>query len=554
MEDDNGKRRIQVLNVDDEEAPRYTRTRILTRAGFQVVEAGTGYEALRQVELLQPAVVTLDIRLPDISGLEVCARIKQRWPHVMVLQTSATFTTGADRTRGLEGGADSYLTQPIEADELVAAVRALLRLHDAEEKLRRLNETLEQRVHARTQDLAAANAQLQEEINQRKKAEAALVHAQKMEAIGHLTGGIAHDFNNLLTAIVGNIDRIRARASDAKLVRLAENAFMAAERGSKLTAQLLAFSRTQKLATQPVDVNALIVGMSDLLNQSLGPVVRLNIQLTHELPHALADPNQLELAILNLAINARDAMHEGGEILIATSSVTIDEPEDECLPGSYLNIAVVDTGMGMTPDILSRAFDPFFTTKPAGKGTGLGLSQVYGIARQAGGSVRIHSQPNVGTTVNIRLRFSNDQARTVVPRAESTQQGNTETVLVVDDDADVRALVGDFLSEIGYRTLLAESGEAALQIIKEIVPDVLVADFAMPGRNGAEVARAIRAKLPHLPILFFSGYADTAALEAAVGQAPLLRKPFRPSELAVAIRMLLDERRPLDFTRGNLSL
>jgi DNA-binding response OmpR family regulator len=533
--------RPDVVNCDDEEVPRYARTRILTRAGLRVVEATTGYEALRLVEQLQPAVVTLDVRLPDISGLEVCSRIKQRWPHIMVLQTSATFVTGADRTRGLEGGADSYLTQPIEADELVAAVRALLRLREAEEKLRRLNETLEQRVHARTQDLAAANARLQEEIAQRKRAEAALVHAQKMEAIGHLTGGIAHDFNNLLTAIVGNIDRIRARAEDPKLIRLAENAFMAAERGSKLTGQLLAFSRTQKLATQAVDVNALIRGMSDLLDQSLGPSIRLNYELASDLHHALADANQLELAILNLAINARDAIGSDGEILITTSSMPIVEAEDDCPPGTYCNIAVIDSGSGMTPEILSRAFDPFFTTKPAGKGTGLGLSQVYGIARQAGGCVRIVSQPGRGTTVNIRLRFSNDLARTAAPKCDNAHQGNTETVLVVDDDADVRNLVGEFLSEIGYRTYLADSGDAALELLKKATPDILVADFAMPGRNGAEVARAIRVQLPDLPILFFSGYADTAALEAAVGKAPLLRKPFRPSELAVAIRTLLDQ-------------
>ena len=534
--------RVDVLNVDDEEAPRYARSRILTRAGFNVTEAASGYEALRKIELLQPSVVTLDVKLPDISGLEVCKRIKQRWPQIMVLQTSATYVTGADRTRGLEGGADSYLTQPIEPDELVAAVRALLRLRDAEEKLRRLNETLEQRVQARTQDLAAANARLQEEISQRKRAEAALIHAQKMEAIGHLTGGIAHDFNNLLTAIVGNVDRIRARAEDPKLVRLAQNAFMAAERGSKLTGQLLAFSRTQKIATQPVDVNALIIGMSDLLNQSLGPSVQWVTQLAPGLNHALADPNQLELAILNLAINARDAMQgQNGEIRIVTSSVQIEEAEDDSPPGTYLDIAVIDTGSGMTPDVLSRAFDPFFTTKPAGKGTGLGLSQVYGIARQAGGSVRIRSQPGAGTTVNIRLRFSNDVARKVTPHAEGAQHGNTETVLVVDDDADVRILVGDFLTEIGYQTYVAESCEAALQVLDQVVPDVLVADFAMPGRNGAEVARAIRARLPHLPILFFSGYADTAALESAVGKAPLLRKPFRPSELALAIRALLDQ-------------
>lgn len=533
---------LVILNVDDDAASLYSKSRILTHSGFRVVEAGTGREALRKAEELQPAVVLLDVKLPDISGIEVCGVVKKQWPHIMVLQTSATYTTGADRTRGLEGGADSYLTQPIEPDELVAAVRALLRLRDAEQNLRRMNETLEQRVQARTQDLAAANARLREEINQRRKAEAALVQAQKMEAIGHLTGGIAHDFNNLLTAVVGNIDLIRSRASDPKLLKLAENAFMAAERGSRLTAQLLAFSRTQKLAMQPVDVNNLIVGMSELLKQSLGPQIALRTELTPGLPHALVDPNQLELAILNLAINARDAIQcRDGEITIATSLVDVADDDDACPSGTHINIAVVDNGTGMTPEVLARAFDPFYTTKPAGKGTGLGLSQVYGIAHQAGGSVRIATQVGKGTTVSIRLCVSNDVAAAATDQLQQVSPRNTETVLVIDDDPDVRTLVENFLSEMGYRTYVVDSGEAALELLNEITPDVLVADFAMPGRNGAEIGRAIRSRLPDLPILFFSGYADTTALEAAVGKAPLLRKPFRPIELAVAIRTLLEQ-------------
>lgn len=533
---------LVILNVDDDAASLYSKSRILTHSGFRVVEAGTGREALRKAEELQPAVVLLDVKLPDISGIEVCGVVKRQWPHIMVLQTSATYTTGADRTRGLDGGADSYLTQPIEPDELVAAVRALLRLRDAEQNLRRMNETLEQRVQVRTQDLATANVRLREEIDQRRKAEAALVQAQKMEAIGHLTGGIAHDFNNLLTAVVGNIDLIRSRASDPKLLKLAENAFMAAERGSRLTAQLLAFSRTQKLAMQPVDVNNLIIGMSELLKQSLGPQIALHIDLAPDLPHALGDPNQLELAILNLAINARDAIQcRDGEIIIATSQVEAADDDDACPSGTHINIAVTDNGSGMTPEVLARAFDPFYTTKPAGKGTGLGLSQVYGIAHQAGGSVRIATQVGKGTTVSIRLCISKDVAATATGQFQQVLPRNTETVLVIDDDPDVRTLVEDFLNEMGYRTHVVESGEAALELLNEITPDVLVADFAMPGRNGAEIGRAIRSRLPDLPILFFSGYADTAALEAAVGKAPLLRKPFRPIELAVAIRTLLEQ-------------
>lgn len=537
-------REIVILNVDDREAPRYTKTRSLQHAGFTVADAATGYEALRKVQELQPAIVVLDIKLPDISGIEVCGVIKRRWPQTMVLQTSATYTTGDDRSRGLEGGADAYLTQPIEPRELVAAVRALLRLREAEEKLRRLNETLEQRVAERTRDLAAANAKLKEEIEQRKKAEAALVQAQKMEAIGHLTGGIAHDFNNLLTAVIGNLDRIRARADDPKLQKLADNAFTAAERGSKLTAQLLAFSRTQKLNIQPVDLPALLNGMSDLLQQSLGPSIDVQVKLDANLPPVLADPNQLELAILNLSINSRDAMLAGaGRIDIVVSradrmaeNARLDGPA----PGDYVNIVVIDNGAGMSPEVLALAFDPFFTTKPPGKGTGLGLSQVYGIAQQSGGEVRIASEPGKGTTVTMRLPVSERGVASEVLQAQGAAQVNSEVILVIDDDADVCLLVADFLNEIGYRTYIANSGAMAMDRLQEITPDLILADFAMPGGNGAEIARRIRERLPDTPILFFSGYADTSALEAAVGSAPLLRKPFVPRELAAAIRSLLD--------------
>jgi signal transduction histidine kinase len=537
------ERQVIILNVDDKEPARYAKTRGLRHAGFTVAEAATGYEALQKAEELQPAVVVLDIKLPDISGLQVCAVIKRRWPRIMVLQTSATFVSGEDRSRGLEGGADSYLTQPIEPRELVAAVNALLRLSEVEDKLRRLNETLEQRVEERTRDLAIANEQLRQEIAQRKRAEAALVQAQKMEAIGHLTGGIAHDFNNLLTAVVGNLDRIRSRSADPKIVRLAEHAFRAADRGSKLTAQLLAFSRTQKLIAQPVDLNSMFEGMIDLLQQSLGPSIHLDIQIDSDLPSVLADPNQLELAILNLVINARDAIERpDGRIRVEATRTVQTEVANELAAGEYVIVAVSDNGSGMSQDVILRAFDPFFTTKPAGKGTGLGLSQVYGIARQAGGAVRIASELGKGTTVSIFLKPTTQAIASDEPASDVAPGSHSEGIMIIDDDHDVRTLVEDFLSEIGYRTCVANDGDAALAMLEQFQPDLVLADFAMPGSNGAEVAMQIRERLPDLPILFFSGYADTSALEEAVGKTPLLRKPFRPAELAAVIRELLDGR------------
>jgi signal transduction histidine kinase/CheY-like chemotaxis protein len=371
------------------------------------------------------------------------------------------------------------------------------------------------------------------ETTQRLKAEQALRQSQKMEAIGQLTGGLAHDFNNLLTAVVGNLDLIRARSAEPNVRRWAENAFKAAERGSKLTSQLLAFSRTQKLDTVPVDVNALVDGMRELLDQTLGANITVKIELAPGLPPATADVNQLELAILNLSINSRDAMPDGGTLAITTALAPGD-------PNSIL-LAVADTGCGMSPDVVARAFDPFFTTKPTGKGTGLGLSQVYGIVRQAGGDVAIESRIGKGTTVTLRLpRAAHDSVHESPADAASAKSVSSEKLLLVDDDADVREIVGRVLLDLGYDVRQAASGEAALATLGEFSPDLLVVDFAMPGMNGAEVVMAAREGNAGLKILFLSGFADSEVLETAVGAAPLLRKPFRPSELATAVRSALD--------------
>ncbi len=529
-----------ILNVDDGEVERYAKTRQVREFGFEVVEAARGAEALRLAEELRPAIVLLDIRLPDMSGIEVCATLKEKWPEVMVLQTSATFTGVRDRIRGLNSGADAYLVQPAEPEELRALLGALLRIRHVEDELRRINDELEQRVEERTRVLAEVNESLKSEIAQRKKAEAALVQAQKMEAIGRLTGGLAHDFNNLLTAVIGNLDLICARSTDPRTLRLAENASRAAERGSKLTAQLLAFSRTQRLAVRATDVNAVIEGMSELLSQSLGPSVQVVTRLDPSAGLALADDNQLELAVLNLAINARDAMQEGGAVTISTECVTLDAEENGLPAGSYLTVEVADEGGGMSPDVIALAFDPFFTTKPPGKGTGLGLAQVYGVARQCGGDARIESEHGKGTRVTLWLRSA--AASDLVSdnsRAQDETPLRSGNILLIDDDVDVRNTVRELLSEMGYEVRAAESGQTGLTMLAKQQPSLVIVDFAMPEMNGAEVAKAIHEQWPALPILFVSGHADTSALETAVGGAPFLRKPFRPADLASAVREAL---------------
>ncbi len=375
------------------------------------------------------------------------------------------------------------------------------------------------------------------DVTRDKEREEALRQAQKMEAVGQLTGGIAHDFNNLLQAVHGNFDLIRRRASDAKLRRWAENGAEAAERGAKLTSQLLAFSRAQKLEMKHVDLSTLLRDMESLLARTLGPMIRIGLDLSEENITVLADPTQLEMAILNLAINARDAMPEGGTLAIRTG-VREERRATALEPGSYAFIEVSDTGSGMEADVAERAFDPFFTTKGVGKGTGLGLSQVYGMARQAGGGAAIRSIAGTGTTVTLLLRCTSalepeaDEARGAAAKVPA----RPATVLVVDDDPDVRRFLADTLGDIGYTIIEAESGDQALGLLGRTRPDLIIVDYAMPEMNGAELADEARRRHPDVPILFASGYADSAAIETAVGpDALLLRKPFRIDELEAAV-------------------
>lgn len=382
---------------------------------------------------------------------------------------------------------------------------------------------------------------MRRETQQRLVAEQRLLQAQKMESLGQLTGGVAHDFNNLLAVVIGNLDLLRKRVrEDERGRRLLENAILGAQRGAVLTQRLLAFSRLQELAPQAVDVPTLVAGMMDLLQRSLGPGVRLETVFPPDLRPVAADPNQLELALLNLAVNARDAMPDGGTITITA------HPEErsglgsgDLQAGSYVRISVQDTGQGMDEATLARAVEPFFTTKGVGKGTGLGLSMIHGFAVQSGGAILVSSRPGEGTTVDLWLPQSSEAVRPDPIQAPADRLHRPRTILLVDDDPLVMASTSAMLEDLGHTVVEAASGEAAVGILERNASvDLVVADYAMPGMTGLELAQRVRAGWPRLPILLASGHAELP--ERAGLSIPRLTKPFRQNELAAAIDDALD--------------
>ncbi|WP_374468745.1 response regulator [Phenylobacterium sp.] len=399
--------------------------------------------------------------------------------------------------------------------------------------------------------LAERNRELAAQIEERERVEATLRQMQRLEAVGQLTSGVAHDFNNLLTVILGNIGFVeKALAKQGVNGPIADRVShmrTAAERGAKLTAQMLAFSRRQKLEPKPVDLNETVAGMRDLLQSTMGGSVRLESVLKQGLWPALVDPTQIELIILNLAINARDAMEVGGGLTVETANVSLTEQPtrpEEPPPGEYVMLSVSDTGPGMTPEVLAKAFEPFFTTKEVGKGSGLGLAQVYGFAKQSGGGVRIETKLGEGTTVKVFLPRAAGAARPDVearPQAAQSVNAATRTVLVMDDDSAVREITAAMLQELGYSVLEAGSGGAALDILRTPQRiDILLADYAMPGMNGVEAARAAVEMRPGLPVLFITGYADLKALRD-VGEDRIIQKPFRDDELARKVALALGQ-------------
>lgn len=653
-----------ILNVDDDEAGRYAKTRILTRAGLRVAEASTGAKALELVTALAPALVLLDVKLPDINGIEVCRRIKRDHPTTLVLQISVAMISGADRVRGLEGGADSYLTQPVAPEELIAVIRALLRMQAAEWALRQLNATLEARVADRTADLAAANARLVAEIAERQRAEATaealyrrtplplhcldasghlvivsdrwleffgyagrqdvigrhitefmpaevaarfigtiwpavlagdglddvelqfcrkdgrvldvlasvraerepsgrflrstaalvdvtarkqaeegLLQAQKMEVFGQLAGGIAHDMNNVLQTVLSGTRMLGLQAEEPEMVRrLAGLVSDAAERGAAIARRLLTFARRGELHATRIDIAAVLEDVREVLSYTLGGRTSVTVE---PLPQpgelaVFADKAQLETALLNLAVNARDSMPQGGTVRLSASLAPASA-------GTLRRVALTvrDHGTGMDAATLSRAMEPFFTTKPRGKGTGLGLAMARSFAEQSGGELALDSEVGQGTAVTLFLPLVDASVPETPAAGVAAPPAPPARLLVVDDDPLVRSVLGAVFERLGHRAEVLESGESALRRLQEGADcDLLLTDLSMPGLNGIDLLREARRLRPGLPCILLTGNLDEDTTLAVAplsegGPFTVLRKPMAPDSLGAAVGMLL---------------
>ncbi|AWL94523.1 MULTISPECIES: ATP-binding protein [Bradyrhizobium] len=440
----------------------------------------------------------------------------------------------------------SLLERPVQPITLTSAIQSAIRARRRQYEIRALLEAreqtaqeLEKLVVERTRELKEANEQLRLEMNERARVEETLRQAQKIEAIGQLTGGVAHDFNNLLMVISGGLDMLDRQTDPNRRRRLMDGMIQAAQRGASLTKQLLAFSRRQKLRPEPVDVAAQIGGMRELLDRSLRGDVHVEFEFPDSLWPVEVDPGELELVILNLAVNARDAMPNGGTILVRGEN--LPELNDAEIAGDYVRLSVIDTGVGMAPEILSRVFEPFFTTKDVGKGSGLGLAQVHGFATQSRGTVRIQSEAGRGTSIELYLPRSFD-----VPSSERhlidltrvrPKKSNQGRILLVEDDDEVAALVAEMLGQLGYEVTRAASAAAALGALADgRSVDVIFSDIMMPGgMNGVELAHEIKRRRNDIPVLLTSGYAEASVHEAQAAGIQILAKPYHIDELSAAL-------------------
>jgi len=613
-----------VLNVDDNDSARTSLSIILRHHGLNVIEAGTGRDALRLARD-RPDLVVLDVILPDLDGYEVCRRLKAdpATAHTPVVMISGKAVGPTDRAHALEDGAVVHLTKPVDPAVLVAQLNALLRLRRAERMHRRaaavleattdgfvvldrdwryayLNPRAEEAFGRRRDQLLGRNvwevfpegvgsafereyrramddrvavevedfcrplgrwvearafpaedglAVLFRDVTARRRLEDQYRQAQKMEAVGVLAGGVAHDFNNLLTVISGYADlaaevlplKHPAREAVGEIRR-------AGDRAAGLTRQLLAFGRKAVVAPRVIDLNGLVLDVERMLRRLIGEDIDLAVRLQPAVGAVRADPGHLEQVILNLAVNARDAMPTGGKLTVETRDVTLDDEYARgkvgVTPGRYVLLSVSDTGAGIPPDVQPHIFEPFFTTKGPGKGTGLGLATVHGIVTQAGGHVAVYSEPGTGTAFKVYLPRAVDPA---APRPMSVlldPARGTETVLLVEDDESVRRLAATVLGQAGFTVLEAGDGAEAVRVAEghDGPVHLLVTDVVMPGMGGRELAGQLAGSRPGVKVLYLSGYTDDAVVRHGVleDHVRFLQKPFTPATLTRAVREALD--------------
>jgi signal transduction histidine kinase/ActR/RegA family two-component response regulator len=545
---------VNILLVDDQQAKLLSHEAILAEIGENLLKASSARQAFEYLLKHEIALVLIDVCMPDLDGFELAAMIREhpRYQATAIIFVSAVMMTYPDQLRGYQLGGVDYVPVPVVPELLRAKVKVFVDLYRKTRQLEQFNADLERRVAERTAELQRFNDQLElrieERTRERESALAQLFEAQKMDTIGQLTGGVAHDFNNLLMAVLGSLNLLEKRLpDDPRSHRLLQNALQGAHRGAALTQRLLAFSRRQELKPEAVEIPALVKGMKELLERALGRGVDLQTQFAGGLPPVLVDANQLELALLNVALNARDAMPGGGTLTIATAgrSEAAQEKHLTLPPGDHVCIRITDTGIGMDPVTLAKATEPFFTTKGPGKGTGLGLSMVDGLAAQSGGKLFINSSPNVGTTLELWLPIANSAgipSSVAVQSAEPPPNVASCKVLVVDDDVLVMTGTAAMIEDLGHTPIEAHSAaEALAKLASGLEVDVVMTDHAMPGMTGLQLAERIQEKYAGLPVILATGYAELPGDPAHLGLLRLA-KPCSQYEIAIAIQTALQSR------------
>ena len=543
---------VLVLMPVGRDAP--TVAKLIERAGLRPVVCNTLQEVIENLEWVVEVVLVAEEALygNNVRVLEDWVGRQPPWSDqpfvVLTNHNEGGKFTAFRRELVIRLRNVGFLERPLQAITLQATILSAERARRRQYQTRAYLEAqrgaaaeLERLVAERTADLEQANSQLREEIAGRERAQAALLQAQKIEALGQLVGGVAHDFNNLLMAIIGNLDLLGKKlGEDARLHRLLDGAMEGARRGATLTQRLLAFARKQELKAQATDVRSLVADMMGLIDRSVGPMVRIELHAEDKMPVVDVDPNQLEMALLNLAVNGRDAMITGGVLTIGLSEQIVDVNDQLGVrPGRYVVLSVRDTGEGMDAETLARAVEPFFSTKGVGKGTGLGLSMVFGLAQQSGGALRLESVPSSGTTARLWLPVASE---TTLPSGRTsnivTKASGRARILFVDDDLLIAGSTVDLLEDLGHQVIEAHSAKEALRLLEGgLAADLLITDHAMPGMTGIELAREVRRQYPHLPILLATGFAELEGSE--VVDVARLAKPYTQAQLATEIARLL---------------